>query len=273
MEEIEKNIDISQAIKNGNSAFLRSMPAFIIRLMEKFICQDEMNAVIHRHRHLQGIPFIKDVLDEWNVKVEVKGRENVPKEGRFVFVANHPVGAIDALSFLTSISDISGPVISPSNELLNYIPNLRPLLLGVNVFGTNTKETVIRLNRLFESDSQVMIFPAGEVSRRTGGVISDIVWQKSFIAKAVEFKRDVIPVFISGRNSGTFYFTSNLRKKIGISMYLETLLLPREMLSQRKKPVTLYFGKPIPWQTFSRERSHSDWAQYVKSVVYTIPQT
>jgi putative hemolysin len=162
-------------------------------------------------------------------------------------------------------------VVSPSNEFLTRIPNLQPVILGINVFGKNTKETAGKLNELFESDSQIMIFPSGEVSRRKKGVISDPVWQKSFITKAIQHKRDIIPVHISGRNSNLFYNVANLRKFLGIKMYIETMLLPREMLNQRNSIIKVSIGKVIPYQTFTSEMTHLEWAQKVKEIVYNIP--
>jgi putative hemolysin len=105
------------------------------------------------------------------------------------------------------------------------------------------------------------------VSRRKKGVISDPVWQKSFITKAIQHKRDIIPIHISGRNSNLFYIVANLRKFLGIKMYIETLLLPREMMKQRNSSVTLTIGRVIPYQTFTKEESHWEWAQVVKEIV------
>ncbi|MCK7532615.1 MAG: 1-acyl-sn-glycerol-3-phosphate acyltransferase [Marinilabiliales bacterium] len=207
MNEIEKVIDIRKAIRSSKSKFVRLLPGFAISAIEKLIRQDYMNASIHNNRHMEGIPFVNGILKDWGVNVDIKGSENIPREGRFVFVANHPVGGMDALSFLSAISRFYPDVISPSNDLFNYIPNLHPVILGVNVFGTNTKDTVSKLNELFESDSQIMIFPAGIVSRRVKGVISDPVWQKTFVTKAVQFKRDIIPVHISGRNSNPLLYS------------------------------------------------------------------
>ena len=273
MVEIEKIIDIEKVIRNSDSRLLSSLPKFLIRRIEKLVRQDEMNASIHRSRHLTGVPFVNEILKGWNVNVIVKGEENVPPEGKFVFVANHPVGGIDALSFLSLIYRFFPNVISPSNQLFNYIPNLHPVILGVNVFGSNTKETASKLNRLFESDSQVMIFPAGEVSRRQKGKITDVTWQKTFITKSVQYQRDVIPVFISGRNSGFFYFIANLRKRLGIKMYIETILLPGEMMKQRNSSIALSIGKPISWQTFTPDKSQIHWAQAVKDIVYKMGES
>ena len=270
MEEIRKTIDIEQVIKNSKSGLIRSLPRFLITFIKNSIHQDEMNLTIHKNRNKSGVPFIDGVLSDWNVKIIIKGEDNIPASGRFVFVANHPVGGMDALSFLSTIYRFFPDVISPSNELFNYIPQLKPVILGVNVFGQNTKETVEKFNRLFESDSQIMIFPAGEVSRRKRGVISDPDWQKTFVTKAVQYKRDIIPVHISGRNSGLFYFVANLRKLLGIRLYIETILLPREMMKQKNSTITLTIGKPISWESFDRQKSQNEWADFIKETVYLL---
>jgi len=270
MDDARKVIDIEKAVTSSNSRFLKSLPRFIIKLIIRIIGQEEMNDVIYKNREKTGVPFINAVLDEWNVKVEVKGVENIPSSGRFIFASNHPIGGLDALAIFNMIYRFFPYVVSPSNELLNTIPNLRPLILGLNVFGKNTKETALKLNELFESDTQILIFPAGEVSRRKKGIISDPVWQKSFISKAIQYKRDIIPVFINGRNSNFFYNVANLRKFLGIKMYVETLLLPREMLNQRNSTITINIGKPIPYQTFTDKMTHLVWAAKVKEIVYSI---
>jgi putative hemolysin len=271
MEEINKTIDIEKAIREGNSRFFKSLPGFVIKLIIKIIGQKELNTAIYNNREKTGIPFINGVLHDWNVKVEITGSENIPPSGRFIFAANHPLGGMDALSFLHMIYNFFPDIVSPANELLNTIPNIRPLVFGVNVFGRNTKETAKKINELFETDIQIMIFPAGEVSRRKKGIISDIAWQKSFISKATQHRRDIIPVFISGRNSNLFYIVANLRKFLGIKMYIETLLLPREMLKKKNSTVKIYIGKPIPYQAITDEMTPSEWAQKVKSIVYSLP--
>jgi len=270
MDDARKVIDIEKAVSNSNSRFLKSLPQFIIKLIIKFIGEEEMNEVIYKNREKTGVPFINAVLDDWHVKVEVKGVENIPSRGRFIFTSNHPLGGLDALAIFNIIYRFFPDVVSPSNELLNTIPNLRPLILGLNVFGKNTKETALKLNELFESDTQIMIFPAGEVSRRKKGIISDPVWQKSFISKAIQYKRDIIPVFINGRNSNLFYNVANLRKFLGIKIYVETLLLPREMLNQRNSTITINIGNPISYQTFTDKMTNPEWAANVKEIVYSI---
>lgn len=271
MEEEVKVIDIEKAIRNSKSKFVSSMPMFMVRLVERIINQDYLNMVIHKCNDKTGVPFINCVLKELNINVEVKGGNNVPDSGRFVFVANHSLGGIDALAFLSTIHSFFQDVISPSNQLFNYIPHLQPVILGVNVFGNNTKETVEKFNKLFESDTQVMIFPAGLVSRRKKGIVSDLEWQKTFITKSIQYKRDIIPVHISGINSNLFYLVANLRKMLGIKLSIEIILLPYEMQRKRNSKITLTIGERISYQSFTKEMSHSEWAKKVKSTVYSLP--
>jgi len=273
MEDNKKTIDIEKSIKNGKSRFLKLLPRFIIKMIIKIVGQDEMNRTIYNNREKTGVPFINGILHDWNVIVDVKGAENVPPSGRFIFTSNHPLGGMDAMSILSAIYRFFPDLISPSNEILGAIPNIRSLMLGLNVFGKNTRETAQKLNELFETDIQIMIFPSGEVSRRMKGKIEDPVWQKSFISKAIQHRRDIIPVFIGGRNSNLFYNVTYLRKLFGVKMYVESLLLPREMLKQRNSTVTIYIGKPIPYQTFTGEMTHAEWAQEVKKTVYKNPIT
>ncbi|HKK42513.1 MAG TPA: 1-acyl-sn-glycerol-3-phosphate acyltransferase [Bacteroidales bacterium] len=271
METIEKIINIEKTVRNSQSPFIRSLPKFIINLIARIVKQDEINAVIHSNHNKEGVPFINGVLDNWNVKVEVKGDGNIPETGRFIFVANHPVGGMDAMSLFSVVYSHFPDVIFPSNDLFRYIPQLKKVLLGINVFGKNSRETAEKLNSLFGSSAQVLYFPAGEVSRRNKRIISDIAWQKSFVTKAIQHQRDIIPIHISGRNSDMFYIIARLRKMLGIKLYIETMLLPREMVKQINSTFTLTIGEPVSWKSLTGSRTHYEWAQQIKQIVYSLP--
>ena len=48
------------------------------------------------------------------------------------------------------------------------------------------------------------------------------------------------------------------------------LYLSDEMFKNRDKKFKVTIGKPIPWQTFDRTKSPTEWAQYVKEIVYKL---
>ncbi|HXK75467.1 MAG TPA: glycerol acyltransferase, partial [Bacteroidaceae bacterium] len=93
-------------------------------------------------------------------------------------------------------------------------------------------------------------------------------WKKTFITKSVEAKRDVVPVYFEGRNSNFFYNLANFCKWIGLKTNIAMLYLVDEMYKNQHKTFTITFGKPIPWQTFDQSKNATEWAQWVKDVVY-----
>jgi len=271
MEVKEKVVDIKSVLKKSKSKIFRYLPNFIINWIRKIIREDEMNIKHAKNKELEGMDYVEAVLlKEFDIKVNIIGEENVDKNKKYVYIANHPLGAIDALSFLLLVNKIHGNVISPSNQLFEYIPNLHSLIVGINVFGQNSKEKAKQVNKAFESDAQIMIFPAGEVSRKINNKIIDPKWQKTFVTKAVQYNRDIVPVHISGKNSKKFYRIARLRKFLKIKIYLETILLPQEMFKQIGSEVTLTIGKPINHEDIkSSNKSHYEWTKKIKKYVYS----
>jgi putative hemolysin len=146
------------------------------------------------------------------------------------------------------------------------------IFVPINKHGAQAMDNVRRINAIFESDQQVMSFPAGLVSRRSRGVIRDGEWQKSIITKARQTKRDVIPIHVTGRNSNFFYNLANIRKFLGIKVNLEMFFLPNESYKHRNKHFTITFGKPIPFETFDNRYTPLEWAQLVKEYVYSLAE-
>ncbi len=119
-------------------------------------------------------------------------------------------------------------------------------------------------------DIQIMTFPAGEVARKYKGKLDDGKWHKSFIRHSVEFKRDIIPVFIDAENSKKFYRTANIRRTLRLKADIELFLLPQELVKQKNKTINVIFGEPVPYTTFDKSKELNDWAQEIKKTVYNL---
>ena len=90
------------------------------------------------------------------------------------------------------------------------------------------------------------MFPAGLVSRlHPGKVIRDLQWKKSFVSKALDFNREIVPIKFEGENSMRFYKTARWRKKTGLKINIEQALLPGEVCRSRGKHFVIKFGAPI----------------------------
>jgi hypothetical protein len=121
----------------------------------------------------------------------------------------------------------------------------------------------------FQSDNHMLMFPAGLCSRRKNGEVRDIDWKKTFIAKSVEYKRDVVPIHFSGQNSNRFYRLANFSDRF-LPFNFAMLFLVDEMYKNVHKTFRVTIGKPIPWQTFDHSRKPAEWAQWVKDRVYEL---
>lgn len=271
--ENKLRIDVREILKAKNPAIEKSIPSFLIKYLEKIIHQDDLNEILTRFGHLNDNEFIKPTLEFMGIKYRSFGTENIPLNGRYIFASNHPLGGLDGLVFISEVSKIFPNIKFPVNDILLNLKNMAGIFLPVNKFGMQDRKAVGIMEDAFASDDQILYFPAGICSRRRRGKISDIEWHKSFIAKAIKHKRDIIPVYFSGKNSKFFYRLANLRNWLGIKTNLEMLYLADEMFKQKYKEIFLVFGKPVPWQTFDNSQSPSYWAALMRKKSYDLAPT
>jgi 1-acyl-sn-glycerol-3-phosphate acyltransferase len=275
MEETITNtfnpINIKEIFMKKNPRLAKIMPGFAFRYIHRLLHIDFINDFIARNGHLKGIAFVDQAVTEFNVKEHIYGFENIPESGRFIFASNHPLGGFDSLLLMKYVNKKLGKLKFLSNDVLMGIPSLSYMFIPVNKHGTNSRLVAEALNEAYNSDDQILIFPSGLASRRIKGKISDLEWKKHFITKAINYKRDVIPVFIGGRISNRFYRLANIRKFLHIKWNIEMFLLPDELMRHKNSDIPVYFGKPVPYQTFDISKTHQEWAEWVKEEVYKIP--
>lgn len=266
-----KPIEIRKVFMEKSPVLAKMIPGFVYNYLTRILQLDFINDLLQRNGHLSGIDFVDQVVTDFQVTERIFGLENLPEKGRFIFASNHPLGGFDGLLLMRVIHRRFGEFKSLSNDILMNIPNLKPVFLPVNKHGGHSREVAEILNEAYKSDQQIMIFPAGLASRKIKGKIEDLEWKKHFVSKAVQYKRDVIPVFISGKNSNRFYRIANLRKMFHIRWNLEMFLLPDETVRHRNTEVKIYFGEPLSYRLFDKSKSQLEWAKHVKDVVYQLP--
>lgn len=268
-----KYIDLENIIKQNPSTSVAKLPPFVVRLIIKIIRQNELNRILNDYSDYTGVDFLPKIIDEFNITIKVDGLENLPEHGRCFFAANHPFGIIDGLIITHIVAKRYGNFKAIGNDVFHFIPHLKPVIAPVNVFGQNVKENIRELEKLFDSETPITHFPAGEVSRLYNGKVQDCSWQKSFINKAVKKKRDIVPIYFYGRNSLFFYTLGFIRKILGIKTNIELILLPREMFRKKNKTIKVKIGKPISSEKFDQSLTYKEWAQKVRSHVYQMQKT
>jgi putative hemolysin len=271
LQESFKRINIREMFKVKNPKLAKRIPDFIYNYINRILHVDEINDIIIRFGHARGAEFARSMVSYFNVQQTINGLDNLPASGRFIFASNHPLGGFDALLILSKIDEKFGEPITLVNDILMNIPQLRPIFIPLNKYGGNNKEVIHQLNEVYASDKPVLIFPCGYASRRKNGVIRDPEWKKHFIAKAIEYQRDIIPIHASGRNSDFFYNLANFRTFFHIKWNLETFFLSDEFFKQKNQHFTITFGKPIPYTHFDKSKTLDQWAAEVREIVYNLP--
>jgi len=266
----DKFIDIEGLFRSKNPAILKWMPKFVLNYLKRTIHQNDINDFMLRNKDLKDYEFCKQVIKEFNITLQVSGLENIPLTGGCVFAGNHPLGGMDGMAIVKALDGVRNDVTFIVNDLLMNITNLNGIFIGVNKHGKNVAKQLQVVEELFASDKAVFLFPAGLVSRKKNGKVSDLVWKKTFITRARKYNKPIIPVYTEGELTSFFYRLSNIRTKIGIKANIEMLYLADEMYKQQGKTMKIVFGKPILMEDFKSMRTDQEWANWFKDQVYDL---
>jgi len=268
--------DIDQVLRDKAGSKARWVPSSIVNWLKRIVHQDELNAFIAGEGDKQGVPWLWDCVEFLDMKLNIRGSENLPApndERRYTFVSNHPLGGQDGVALGAILGrHYDGKIKYLVNDLLMNLHGLAPLCIPINKTGAQSRRFPAMVEAGFRSDDHIIMFPAGLCSRQQkDGTIRDTAWQKTFIVKSVETRRDVVPIHFSGQNSARFYHLANGCKRLHIKFNIAMLYLVDEMFRNRHKTFTVTIGKPLPWQTFDRSRTAREWAAWVQDRVYELP--
>ena len=272
---MEKTIDIDKILKSKLGTKAKFVPGFLVSWLKKTIHEDEVNRYLWESRHETGTEWLEECVRYLDMTLKIVGKENLPDkdDGKlYTFVSNHPLGGADGVALGSIIGrHYDGKFKYLVNDLLMNLPGLAPLCIPINKTGKQSRNFPAMVEAGFQSDSHILMYPAGICSRRQpDGQICDVKWTKTFLAKSVEYQRDIVPIHFGGQNSDFFYKLANFSdkhiKKVNIAM----LFLVDEMYKNVHKTFEVKIGKPIPWQTFDKSKSATEWAQYVKDIVYKL---
>ena len=269
----EKTIDIEKVLQSKMGAKARFVPGFLVNWLKRIVHEDQVNAYLWDSRDKSGVDWLEDCMQYLDMTLDLKGKENLPDpaDGRsYTFVSNHPLGGEDGVALGAIIGrHYDGRFRYLVNDLLMNLPGLAPVCIPINKTGNQSRNFPAMVEAGFKSDNHMLMFPAGICSRKREGVISDIPWKKTFISKSVEYQRDVVPIHFSGQNSNIFYRLANFSDKY-LPFNLAMLFLVDEMYKNVHKTFHITIGEPIPWQTFDKSKTPSEWAQYVREKVYSL---
>ena len=246
MVDVEKTLSLKYPSIVRYPAMVRN---FVVYLLKKILHQEEINHFLMHGESFKGFDFVEAVLEYFNFSYTVSNRDkaHIPSSGRVIIIANHPLGALDALALISLVKEVRVDIKVLANDVLMQIEPLKNIFIPLDTLsGTTTKESLKKIYEALENDEALIIFPSGEVSRAQPTGIKDTKWKKGFLKFAQKSNSPILPVFIDAKNSPLFYTLSMVNKKIA------TFLLANEMFKKRSKVIGFKVGEPIAYKTLQK---------------------
>lgn len=83
-------IDIDRILREKAPKHVKYIPKFVVSYLKRIVHQDELNVFLKESKDKVGVEFLQACLEFLDAKLIVKGEENLPKDGLYTFVSNHP---------------------------------------------------------------------------------------------------------------------------------------------------------------------------------------
>ena len=261
--------EVAKAINLDKYGFMGTFGGWMLM---KLLRLSKLNTIYNRNKHLQGLDFLNAILDEFEIQFEIPEEDlrNIPKEGAFITISNHPLGGIDGILLLKLLLEKRPDFKIMANFLLQRIEPLAPYVMPVNPFENHkdAKSSVMGFKQTIKHLKEGMplgLFPAGEVSvMREGKLVVDKPWEEAAMKLAKKAQVPIIPIYFHAKNSKLFYTLSR------ISDTLRTAKLPSELLTQKKRTIYIRIGKPISVSVQNEYEHIESFTEFLRKKTYIL---
>jgi len=234
---------------------------------------NKLNKLYDEISHLRGMDFIDALIDKLQLDFEVSEDElaQIPKDGAFITVSNHPFGGIDGMLLVKILSRVRPDIRVMSNFVLNKIEPVSEYMLPVNPFerrkGAASSLGGVKMALEQLQQGRVLgIFPAGEVSsyNEDNYGISDREWQYPAMKMIKKARVPVVPVYFQGSNSRLFHILGLIHPT------LRTVRLPAEVFNKKHKKIRIRIGNPVSVKEQDGFSDVSTFGRYLRAKTYAL---
>ena len=252
----------------------KKLPRFVINFLKRRVHQDDINSVVMSVEHYKGVGFFDEALNYLDITYRTRGEEHLDANKKYLFVCNHPLGGPEALIIGSVFRRLYGEGFQvPVTPIMANLKPLAEFFTPVNNLSSKqSRDLGERISKMFTSDQQVVVFPAGLCAKKVKGKVTEMPWKKMFVTQARRYERDVVPVHISGHNSRWYFFLSKLSKFLGLKINIGMLYLVDELFKQRGNEFVITFGEPVPYTTFDKSKSDREWAAEMQERVKALAE-
>lgn len=194
---------------------------------------------------VSGQAAFQHMSDLLQLDIQSRGEDRIPKTGKFLLVANHPTGIADGVAMFDFMSRHRPDMMMFANrDAVRVSPRMNEIIIPVEwrddyKSRDKTRETLQLTNRAVQDGKATVLFPSGRIAFWSDGRLTERPWKVSAVTLARRHDLPVIPVNISARNSGLFYWLSKY------STELRDMTVFHELLNKKCHTFSFTVGEPI----------------------------
>ncbi|WP_164468241.1 GNAT family N-acetyltransferase [Caulobacter vibrioides] len=189
-----------------------------------------------------------------SLKVDIRGLEHLPAEGRVVIVANHPTGIGDGVAVYDALKTHRPDIVFYANADAHRVcPRFDDVLIPVEWVEEKRSRERMRLTlsmtrEAMEAERALMIFPAGRLAVTDAqGRLSDPPWMSSAVSIARKYGAPIAPIHLEGPWSTLFHLFGRLSRE------LRDITLFHELLNKTGRRFSLTIGPPVDPEALPRD--------------------
>lgn len=194
---------------------------------------------------LSGFDAFEFVSETLRLEVTTENKSRIPAEGGFLLACNHPTGIADGIAMFDLLKGVRPDMMFFANrDALRVNPRLVEMIIPVEwredyKSRLKARETLQLTSQTVKSEKAAVLYPSGRIAHWHEGKLTEREWKPSVYSIARKYNLPILPVHLSARNSGLFYWLSKH------SAELRDITVFHELLNKKKKPFHFKIGNMI----------------------------
>ncbi len=191
----------------------------------------------------QSFEYMSNLL---KLDINVTNAERIPASGGFILVSNHPTGIADGVAVFDLLKTRRSDMMFFANrDAVRVNPRFAEMIIPVEwreEFKSKLKarETLQLTNHAVKEGKATVLFPSGRIAYWANGRLNERPWKTSAVGLARKYGLPILPVHMTARNSGLFYWFAKW------STELRDMTVFYELLNKKGDRFDFVIGNLIP---------------------------
>lgn len=191
----------------------------------------------------QSFEYMSNLL---KLDINVTNGERIPASGGFILVSNHPTGIADGVAVFDLLKTRRPDMMFFANrDAVRVNPRFAEIIIPVEwreefKSKLKTRETLQLTNHAVKEGKATVLFPSGRIAYWANGRLNERPWKTSAVGLARKYGLPILPVHVTARNSGLFYWFAKW------STELRDMTVFHELLNKKGDRFDFVIGNLIP---------------------------